>query len=573
MSRTTLLLLLVLAASAVGGAAWFALLDSEPLPATPTQFEGVERPALDEPVEQSLPPRDLAEPDSTERTEPGATEVVIPLEVELTLVRRGAFERLDGMLPRGTGASAELRGAIYGGDSKGASATITFIGGPNAGRVLSTDMTGAFGATDLYPGLDIVTVRTSLGSLAQREVRLREGREEQLNVSFARPATVYGAVKDRAGEPIVAATVRLDGQETFTDDLGEFQFPRVAGGKALLIVDKAGYALYRETVPITAGRVVPKDRLTFVLAPAASLEVHVIETIGSRQAAKLYLIPSGGQRVNTSVGQRTFPWHLVNPVDVYPGGSVLIEQLPEGSVNMMLFHSGAVAKPRQSRIKLTPGRKRTQELHLEPAFELRGQVLKDGKPAVGAIVQLEAPNRAEATIEALQKHKDFGQGMVLPHLPAALQRVRTDKLGKFYLTAGEGRTKGFYLTAHTEDGEWSAGTIVQAESDELTLELKRVIDESGAIRVQLPGRYQALPIELRVQGEPRDPFNLAAADDLVVDGLERGTWRLTLRFDGEWLTPGQLLRITGDEAVYRCPRLPDGAIDGQSEEERRRAGF
>jgi hypothetical protein len=570
MSRKALPVLLLFVATIVGAAAWFVLQDPD-MPLDVKVFDGVSEPPPP-PLEAQETQAPLTQPVASERHEPGATTVVLPLEVELELVQRGSFDRIDGLLPRGSGATAELTGAIYGLDSKGSSATITFVGGPNLGRVLQTDMTGSFGATDLFAGLDIVLVRTVIGHLAQREVRLREGRQEQLNISFARPATVYGSCKDRAGEPIVGAIINLDGQESYTDDLGEFQFPRVAGGKALLIVDKPGYALYREIVPIMAGRVVPKDRLSFVLAPAASLEVHIQETLGARQAAKLYLIPSGGQRVNTTVGQRTFPWHLVNPVDIYPGASALIEQLPEGSVNMLLFHSGAVAKPRQSRIKLTPGRKRTQQLHLEPANELHGQVLKNGKPAANVIVQLEAPDRTAATIESLQKHKDFNHGMVLPHLPSGLQKVRADKAGKFYLTAGSERSKGFYLSAYTEDGEWSANSIVQAGGDAIELNLKRVTDDAGAIRVQLPGRHQALPIEVRVKGGPRDPYKLAASDDLIVDGLERGTWRLSLRFDGEYLTQGQLLRLESSEAVYRCPLLPKGAIDGQTEEERRRAG-
>ena len=500
--------------------------------------------------------------------------VAWPLELELSLVQRGTFERREGLSPIGSGASASLRGGVYAPDGEGEEgATVTFIGGPNAGRVLTADSTGAYGASDLYGGLDVVLIRTPTGPVAMREVRLRPLTEAHLSVGFGLPASVFGMVRDVAGEPIAGAQVMLDGQETTTGEDGVFHLPRVASGKALAVIEKPGYALYREIVPITRGTVVLTDRLNFVLEPAATLEISVAEDLGARQPAELYLIPAGGQRVNTVLGQRTFPWHLVNPIEVFPGGSARVENLPDGRVELLLFHAGAVANPRQVSVKLDAGQTLHHVLHLEPGETMNGRVVREGVPVAGAKVVLEAPNRTPATLSYLGKSNSYAEEAIVAHLPPAQQSVTSGKDGRFSLTVHHGAPPAMYLSAEADDGAWVGSRVVERGETGIELELASADLTRGELQVELPGRWQALPVRVRVQGSPREPFELQPERELIVGELERGTWRLDASWNGRSLAQGRVFEIGGEEPASMRVDLPEGAIEGQTAEQRRRAGL
>ena len=96
------------------------------------------------------------------------------------------------------------------------------LAGANAGRVLHADATGRFGAVDLYPGLSLVEVRGpgTLGS--RRELRLRRGQEQLLNIGYGRPGVVFGKVQDSSGAGIAGADVVVDGTRVTTDAEGRF---------------------------------------------------------------------------------------------------------------------------------------------------------------------------------------------------------------------------------------------------------------------------------------------------------------------------------------------------------------
>ncbi|MFT5052956.1 MAG: hypothetical protein ACI8QZ_004394, partial [Chlamydiales bacterium] len=362
---------------------------------------------------------------------------------------------------------------------------------------------------------------------------------------------------------------KIDGSEVLSNAEGGFHFPRVASGKVLAIVTKPGYAMYREILPVTAGFVITEDKLTFTLEKGASLALSIQEILGERGVAQVYLIPSGGQRVNTERGQRTFPWHLINPVEVYPGGTTLVEDLPDGRVDLLLFHSGAVAKPTTTATRLRAGQERAQILHMENGPRITGIVLKGGTPVAGAKVTLEAPHRARATTDALGKRFDFMQGMVMGHVAAAHQVVQTGSDGRFMLTTS-GNARAYYLSAETPDGEWLATRTVEPDVPELELELRPVDRVEGSLELDLPGRFQGLPVRVRVQGAPRDKFELNAADMLVVENLEQGTWRLDLAWNGNYLIKGRSVAVGREPGEVKA-ELPDGAIHGQNSLERKRA--
>src|SRR5262245_16606585 len=106
-------------------------------------------------------------------TEP--TSVLWPCRVELDLIQADYLPTAEEVAPIGTGRAARLSGRIAGAAERGIPAEIRFVAGPNAGRVLTCDASGAFGAIDLYPGLDVVEIRGPGIPGARREVRLRQG--------------------------------------------------------------------------------------------------------------------------------------------------------------------------------------------------------------------------------------------------------------------------------------------------------------------------------------------------------------------------------------------------------------
>ncbi|MCP3914590.1 MAG: carboxypeptidase regulatory-like domain-containing protein [bacterium] len=500
------------------------------------------------------------------------TTVAYPLLVEVSLVRRGTFTPVEGVPALGSGANARIRGSVLAPNGSGLAATITFEHGPNAGRVLTCDSSGAFGASDLHQGYSVVRIEARGVGMSEREVLLRQLSETPLNVTFGRPASVAGIVKDRKGEPIVGATVRLDGGESTTDDEGTFYFPQVTAGAVLAVVKKPGYTMYRETVHLEAGGAIQRDRMTFTLLPAASLDVSIQERLGTGPA-QLYMFPAGGQPANTGVGQRSFPWHEVNPTSIPPGGSVSIDGLPDTSVTLVLFQAGAEAHPRMVNQRLYSGRKSSVVLHLKPSPVVRGVVKgTDGKPVSRARVQLEAPHRSLATTKILQKRPTFNMEMILPHLPSALQEVQTDSRGRFALTAYDVLRDGVYLSAETQDGTQRGTLVVTSGAKEVELRLQPVSAEQGGLELKMAGRFQGLPVHVRINGTPDDPVVLPAGTELSLEELEAGTWRLDARWRGRYLVQNQLFDVAAGKRSELALVLPRGALEGQTEDERRRAG-
>jgi hypothetical protein len=576
--KQTLLLFIVLGLGALGAGLWWTNRGAKNRRSLADLPKIVVAPPPEPPPQpEQVPPRDAIPSDEPPEETLVGTSVIWPLEVQLTLVARAAFETADGGLPPGTGANAGLQGHLWGPDDEGIRGTVTFAAGSNVGRVLTCDAEGAFGASDLYPGLNIVSIKTPMVYSAEREIRLRSRQEELLNIGFGRPSVVFGRVLDTQGEgtPIVGAEVMLDGHTASTNEEGVFYFPQVASGMALATVYKPGFARYREIVPISAGRTIEKDQLVFRLSPSASLEVVLEGAAGDvRSPAKVYLFPIGPQRVNSARGQQTFPWHLVSPIELYPGNSKVIEGLPDGHLLVSVFRPGAVAERPFVKVRIYEGRTTQQVVKLVPGPALRGRVVRDGHAVSGARVRLEAPNRQSASELVLHKDPEFNQELVFPHLPSGLQEVATDADGRFQVTLFPEVSNGYYLTAETLDGLWRAGRSVRSdETAEIEVELEAASRGDAYLRVGISPRFQGLPVTVRVMGAPRDPFELDPRDEqLTIDSLEEGTWHLDVAWHGENLLENVLVRVGEDVEQNLFVKLPPGAVDGQTEEERRRAG-
>ncbi|MEY2747527.1 MAG: hypothetical protein RL112_2569, partial [Planctomycetota bacterium] len=67
-----------------------------------------------------------------------------------------------------------------------------------------------------------------------------------------------------------------------------------------------------------------------------------------------------------------------------------------------------------------------------------------------------------------------------------------------------------------------------------------------------------------------DPFLLPPGQDLDIEGLPRGEWFVSATWNGEALVEKRSV-VLREEASIAC-ELPEGAIVGQDEDTRRRAG-
>ncbi len=489
------------------------------------------------------------------------TTVVFPLEVVLDLARLDAGDEGAGR----SGATARLSGMVVDSAGAGTRCELRFAGGLNQGRVLFSDGLGRLGANDLYPGLALVQVVAPGLPGCLREVRLRNERDALLNVSFARMARVAGKVVGPDGQGVAEARVQLDGQSATTDEQGGFVLPQVAAGEALLFVDKPGLASARSIVAVPVGGVVEPEQLTIVLERGARLTIAVDEPINSGVEALVYLM------AEASGAQRRYPWHRVSPVRVWPGGQATVEDLPSGPLALRLFHAGARAKPERVQVSLSPGEEEMVVLHMEPAPVVAGVVTLRGQPARDAVVRLETPDRVGSLL------KSYGQSNwmqleaeVYSNLPSAVQEIRANGRGEYSISSYEDLSARRFLTAVSADGRSRAARLLKGGETRVDLQLEAVSAGASVVSLRLPSRWQALPVRIVVNGEPRDPFLLPPGQDLDIEGLPSGEWLVSATWNGEALVEKRSL-VLRQEATIAC-ELPEGAIAGQDEDTRRRAG-
>ena len=503
--------------------------------------------------------------------EPTPTTVLWPLRIELDLLQADYLPTEQGVLPVGSGASAKLFGRITDRKDLGARAEIHFIAGTNQGRVLHTDATGRFGAADLYPGLAIVDVRGKglLGS--RREIRLRQRVTTQLNIGYGRPGSMSARVQDTKGEPVQGATVTVDGVRVVSGIDGGVFIDALAAGQVLVEVECAGYSAHKELVPITGGRMLPSDQATFTLKQSATLTLNVTDRVGGPGPVLVVLLPSQMEQTSDmSKVQRStgYPWHRINPIEVWPGQPRKVEGLPAAVVKVYAFRAGAFAPQRV--VTLREGRNQSVALPLTPAPKIVGIVRKDGKPVAGARVHLEAPDRVRATLGYFREQSFFLESAVMPELPAAVQEVETDREGRFVLTAWSDVAQVRFLEAIGPDNKTWAGRLVHPEDEIVNLDLEEVKIANSSLLIDFPGRWQGLPIEVLIDGQPFDPIVLPPLEELPIKDLRGGKWRMQITWNGDPILVEESFSITG--ATTREIVLPPEAIEGQNEEQWRRAG-
>ncbi|MEZ6015789.1 MAG: carboxypeptidase-like regulatory domain-containing protein [Planctomycetota bacterium] len=516
---------------------------------------------------------DLVAPDRVasgdNATGEAATDVVFPLRVELSLSSRASVPRQDDVMQFRAGAVAGIEGVVTGRDGRPVGgATVEFVAGPNKGRVLITDARGRYGASDLWQGLSHVLVRAN-GLASERPVRLARLARTPLAVDFSATVYVGVTVRDAAGRPIEGAEVRVDSTVSYSDPDGRAMFANVTVGKVVTSVRKDGFARIERELGLSRGTFVEPDDNVYTLRRGASLAVHVTHAGTTTVPAQLFIMPAGGSGGPGGMTLKDFPWHSVSPIEIPPGQTITIKDLPEDVVQLRVFHPGARAVPVSKHQRLTVDQLAQVELTLESAPALSGTVTRGGQVVANARVTLEAPDRDSVTTSTLDKKPLYAQEIVLAHVPTAFQETVTDARGRFRLTAYEGIDSGRYLTAESPDGRWRAAALVRKAGDELKLDLVEVPAKGGALELELPGRFQGLPVEVRVDGRPLDPFVLRPGEPLVVDDLEYGTWRVHAVWEEQDVLRRQSCDI-GAAMTKLAGTLPEGALRGQPADVRRR---
>ncbi len=561
-SSTALVALALAVAAALIGLWWFAGSEGAPpadVSVIPAPGDSVSPgPSVEEP---SLAPLDPRRGSTAPSGAP--TTVLFPLRVELELLVPGDLPEVPTGPRLGAGRTARLMGQIADASGLPAQATVRFVAGPNAGRELRTDSTGAFGAGDLYPGVDIVEVRgpSILGS--RREVRLAERKETLLHIGYGRPGSVEGRVVSGAGSPVEGARVLVDNQSAITGENGFFSATPIAPGPVLLEVFAEGFAPQRREIGVMAGTVVPASSLTIVLEEGSSLELILGTNVGGPGPAVVYLEPA------VTHFARPHNWAAIRAIEVgeHP---VTVRDLPAGPAILRAFRPGAQATPPTRQVSLPAGGATQVTLEFRAAPRVHGRVVQDGRVVAGARVRLSAADVPRATLLQAGGTRAELDEEVRALLPSVSQASVTDNSGRFEFTSYEDISPYRLLEVVSADGSARATRAVGPGEVDVEIELTDRAQGQAELVLHLSERFQGLPVELVVASAPREPTVLAAAEPLVIDGLAPGLWRLDVTWWGETVRREDALEIRGGTRLDVV--LPPGAIEGQDEETWTRAG-
>lgn len=578
-SQKPLLALVIFLAGGAAFGAWYlrqslgapAAIESSAAPVYRDELAGSE---ADRAVVEGLAPA----PDDVDSTE---TTVAWPVLLDLQLVESAELPSAEGVPTLGSGSTATLRGKVIDRGGQGiAGVRIELVAGPNQGREFVTNEQGEYGASGLHPGLGIARIQGAGLLGAMRQVRLRRDAETLLNVSFQRPSQVWMTVHGDDGEGLEGVEVRLDGQVARSDEYGDCYFPSITPGRDIVVeLEKEGYASYGGLLGVSLGYDVPKGKIQYRMTRACKLEVIVSSSAGGKGSALVVVMPDnplarpvsattalGGHPVNPT----DYPWYRSMPKRVSVGGRASFDDLPQQSVKVRVFHEGAAMQQSAVGVHLKPSKPQSVSVSLEAAPRLVGRATIDGEPASGASVVLEAPDRTAATLQYFSENWIFLESMPIPSLPVAVQEVEADQDGRFVLSTWPELARSRYLRITSRDGRHGDVSLVAAGTERVDVALEPLEAGGARLEVEFPGRFQGLPVQLSLNGEPRPEVVVPASENLVLEGVSAGIWTLGARWNGrDLVSPPERFEVDG-VTVHAVP-LPEDAIIGQDLETLTRA--
>jgi hypothetical protein len=127
-----------------------------------------------------------------------------------------------------------------------------------------------------------------------------------------------------------------------------------------------------------------------------------------------------------------------------------------------------------------------------------------------------------------------------------------------------------YLEAKSALGGQFTGRFVRPEETDVVLELETVQVGDSTLVLDFPGRHQGLPVEVWIGGAPASDQVHAAGEEFEIAKLVAGTWKVGITWHAQpLLAPAE--HALDDVERIEVP-LPPECIDGQTEEQWRRAG-
>jgi hypothetical protein len=178
------------------------------------------------------------------------------------------------------------------------------------------------------------------------------------------------------------------------------------------------------------------------------------------------------------------------------------------------------------------------------------------------LVKLEAPDQVQATLSTFGQPQGFLEVGVFPNLPSSVQSVWTDPAGRFEFSANEEFTPTRYLTAEGPDGELWAGKVVRRGDRDIELSLVEREQDVCVLEFQMAGRGLALPVEVTVDSSPRMRISLPKKEELRVDELARGRWKVDARWNSQVLLRDVEVDLEDETALLIS--LPEAALTGAS---------
>jgi hypothetical protein len=489
--------------------------------------------------------------------------VLWPLELELNLLRSAELPKVPSGPPLGTGRSSRLTGRIGDERGQGAAALVRFVAGPNAGRELSTDSEGRYGASDLYPGLNVVEVSGPGLFGARREVRTSVTQESEFNLGFGRPGSVSGRVYDDVAKPLAGATVRVDGHTVTTNTDGIFYVERCAPGRVLVEINHPGFAPLRQVLGVTQNFALTHERVSYRMERAAGLELNFENLVGPAGDTRIFILPA------TVEYERRFDWSRFSDLRA-TGSSFLLNELPPGPAKVLCYRVGAISVPRVLQTNLIAGETTRLTVRFDGAPVLKGRVVEEGKLVRGARVRLLAADPPGAFLRHTNIDLLSYESEVFAQLPAMADEFVSDEQGEFLATSWSETSPWRLLEALSPDGQRRALLAVGPDAEEVELDLKPIVQGNAELVFELPARRQALPVDVRLNGKPGEVFELPPDQPLRLSGLAPGVWSLEVRWYDQQLLRELELDLGG--SVQRKVPLPAAAIEGQDQATWARAG-
>jgi len=324
------------------------------------------------------------------------------------------------------------------------------VGNPGRSYGATTADDGTFELDELRGPVFDLTVSSDLGIAKQQAVPVGT----TVTLKLTPPSSLSGYVVDLAGEPVVAARVRLTNQDDAgkvssfvtlmqgmlgaepggqsTDANGHFEFTKLAPGEYVVKAQSASKGT-AESDAIYLGAGQEYDGIQIVLNPGVTVSGLVVGGAGEPvQGATVQLAPVSQDLAANLVSEFMPPGILktAGTTSSNASGEFTLNQVAPGTYRLVVSH-GSYAKSVVAGFSVEPGRDITgYRVTLGKGGEARGTFMMDGKPQPNAMIVM----LSEAGVELAQTDSQ-GRFQVSglttgPHMIAAFDPSRIASMGE-----------------------------------------------------------------------------------------------------------------------------------------------